>query len=68
MTGRIGSRNDITRFYNYGGRVDVVCGCFKGDLYQFADAVKDEHKYNDEYRLQYMAEIETVKRLWEVER
>ena len=47
--------------------VQVVCGCFRGNLEKFEKAVLETHKDNDLYREQYLKEIEKVKVLFELE-
>ena len=70
-TKKIGSRNDQTTFYysetKNGMEVQVVCGCFRGNLEDFEKAVLKTHKDNDLYRKQYLKEIEKVKILFELE-
>lgn len=69
-TKKIGSRNDQTTFYygetESGVEVQVVCGCFRGNLEKFEKAVLETHKDNDLYREQYLKEIEKVKVLFEL--
>lgn len=70
-TKNIGSRNDQTTFYygetKNGMEVQVVCGCFRGNLEKFEKAVLETHKDNDLYREQYLKEIEKVKILFDLE-
>lgn len=71
-TGKVGSRNDQTTFYygetkNNEKEIQVVCGCFKGNLEEFEEAVLETHKDNDFYRKQYLKEIEKVKVLFDLE-
>lgn len=70
-TNKIGSRNDQTTFYygetKKGMEVQVICGCFNGNLEDFEKAVLETHKDNDLYRKQYLKEIEKVKVLFELE-
>ena len=70
-TKKIGSRNDQTTFYygetENGMEVQVVCGCFRGNLEDFEKAVLETHKDNDLYRKQYLKEIEKVKVLFDLE-
>ena len=70
-TKEIGSRNAQTTFYygetKNGMEVQVVCGCFWGNLEDFEKAVLETHKDNDLYREQYLKEIEKVKVLFELE-
>ena len=69
-TKKIGSRNDQTTFYygetKNGMEVQVVCGCFWGNLEEFEEAVLETHKDNDLYRKQYLKEIEKVKILFDL--
>ena len=70
-TKKIGSRNDQTTFYygetESGMEVQVICGCFRGNLEDFEKAVLKTHKDNDLYREQYLKEIKKVKVLFELE-
>ena len=70
-TDRIGSRNDQTTFYygktEEGMSLQIVCGCFRGDLEEFEKAVLKTHANNEEYKIQYLKEIEKVKVLFELE-
>lgn len=69
-TKKIGSRNDQTTFYygetKNGMEVQIICGCFNGNLEDFEKAVLETHKDNDLYREQYLKEIEKVKVLFEL--
>ena len=47
--------------------LQVVCGCFRGDLEEFEKAVLKTHADNDIYREQYLKEIQKVKALFELE-
>lgn len=71
VSSKIGSRNDQTTFYygktNNGNLIQVVCGCFCGDLKEFEAAVLKTHADNDIYREQYFKEIEKVKVLFDLE-
>ena len=71
ITQNIGSRNDQTIFYygktDKGMSIQIQCGCFHGDLKEFAEAVEKTHGA-DEYGEQYRREIEKVKALFELER
>ena len=54
VTPCIGSRNDNTTIYWLDGNVQVVCGCFRGDLDDFEARVREVHsdsKYGKEYQL-----------------
>ena len=62
VTPCIGSRNDNTTIYWLDGNVQVVCGCFRGDLDDFEARVREVHGDN-EYGRAYMAEIAKVRAL-----
>lgn len=70
ITGTIGTRKDQTIFYygdtKSGKSLQVICGCFRGNLEEFAQAVEKTHGDN-EYGKQYKKEIEKVKILFELE-
>ena len=66
-TDRIGSRGDHTLFYYDGMLLQVVCGCFRGDLKEFETMVLKTHANNEVYRNQYLKEIAKVKVLFELE-
>lgn len=66
-TDRIGSRGDHTLFYYDGMLLQVVCGCFRGDLKEFETMVLKTHANNEVYRNQYLKEIAKVKTLFELE-
>ena len=67
QTKRIGSRDDVTYFYYDGEDLQVVCGCFRGNLKEFEEAVLKTHKDKPTYREQYLKEIEKVKALFELD-
>ena len=57
----IGSRNDFTTFFRTKeSKIFVSCGCFKGDIDQFAKKVKKTHGDN-EHAKAYMLAIELAK-------
>ena len=59
--GAIGSRNDTTTFFRCKDeKIRVFCGCFFGDLDEFAEKVKETHGDN-EYGRVYMLAIEMAK-------
>ena len=59
--GAIGSRNDTTTFFRCKDKkIRVSCGCFFGDLDEFAEKVKKTHGDN-EYGRVYMLAIEMAK-------
>lgn len=70
-TKKIGSRLDTTTFYygetENGMEVQIICGCFRGNLEKFEKAVLETHKDNFFYRKQYLKEIEKVKVLFDLE-
>ena len=58
----IGSRNGTTTFFNCAdGKIRVSCGCFYGDLDEFAKAVNKTHGDN-EYGQVYRIAIEMAKK------
>ena len=59
--GAIGSRNDTTTFFKCkDGKIRVSCGCFFGNLEEFAVKVKQTHGDNEHGRV-YMLAIEMAK-------
>ena len=59
--GAIGSRNDTTTFFKCkDGKIRVSCGCFFGNLEEFAVKVKRTHGDNEHGRV-YMLAIEMAK-------
>ena len=72
ITKKIGSRLDTTTFYygetENGMEVQIICGCFRGNLEDFEKAILETHKDNDLYRKQYLKEIEKVKVLFDLEK
>ena len=58
----IGSRNDTTTFFNCAdGKIRVSCGCFYGDLDEFAKAVNKTHGDNEHGQV-YRLAIEMAKK------
>lgn len=47
--------------------IQVICGCFRGDLEDFEKAILKTHKDNALYRKQYLKELEKVKILFDLE-
>ncbi len=43
----IGSRNDTIYVYWSCDRTEVICGCFRGSLLNFEEAVENTHKDNE---------------------
>ena len=59
--GAVGSRNETTTFFKCeDGKIRVVCGCFFGDLDEFAQKVKNTHGDNQHAKV-YMLAIEMAK-------
>ena len=57
----LGSENRNTTFFKCkDGHIHVSCGCFSGDLNDFADKVKETHGEN-RYAKEYLACVEVVK-------
>jgi hypothetical protein len=56
---KIGSRESQTTYYWNEEKEQIVCGCFKGTLQEFKDAIKNEHKDN-EHSKAYFKWIEAV--------
>ena len=61
VVGAIGSRKDFTTFFRSKNlEICVTCGCFRGNIDEFAKKVKQTHGEN-KYAKQYMAAIEMAK-------
>ena len=59
--GAIGSRNDTATFFRCrDGSIKVVCGCFFGNLDEFAKKVRKTHGDNDHAKV-YMLAIDMAK-------
>ena len=73
VTGHIGSRNKQATFYYLDDdemgdkKIQVVCGCFRGNIEEFEQAVLETHADNDDQRKQCLKEIAKVKVLFELE-
>ena len=61
-TSKIGSRKEQTYFYFDKKRIQVMCGCFSGNLIEFEKAVNETHG-NNKYAKQYNKQIKIVKYL-----
>ena len=48
-------------------KIQVVCGCFRGNIEEFEQSVFKTHADNDEYREQYLKEIAKAKILFGLE-
>lgn len=59
--GPIGSRNDTTTFFNRkDGNICVACGCFRGNIDEFAAAVQKTHG-NNQFATRYKLAIELAR-------
>ena len=59
--GAVGSRNDTATFFRCrDGSIKVVCGCFFGNLDEFAKKVRKTHGDNDHAKV-YMLAIDMAK-------
>ena len=58
----IGSRRSQTTTYWLLGNIQVVCGCFRGNLSSFKEAIASKHKGNqhEQEYLQYIKIVETI--------
>jgi hypothetical protein len=62
---KIGSRSSQTTIYwNDSTNIQVICGCFRGNLEQFKEKVKQVHG-NNKYAREYFNFIEKVKQFIE---
>ena len=61
MSKRIGSRNAQTIAYIFDNKIQIVCGCWKGDLQAFEARVKEVHGENKKYLKEYTEYIKLVK-------
>ena len=57
---KIGSRNANTTAYWLGEDVQIICGCFRGDLAEFEAAVRETHA-ETEHLNPYLKLIENLK-------
>ena len=62
VTPFIGSRNSQTIIYWNDEQIQIICGCFNGNLEQFELQVQQKHG-NSKYGKQYQAEITKFKYL-----
>lgn len=58
---RIGSRKSCTYFYKTTSEIYVRCGCFFGTIAEFEARVKETHKDNKQYRMEYLKAIRYIK-------
>ena len=63
-TPKIGSRGDSTAIYWTTKKdVQIICGCFSGNLKEFDRKVRETYKKDSEYGKQYLSQIKTMKHL-----
>jgi hypothetical protein len=62
----MGSRKSQTTTYWIGNNIQVVCGCFRGNLDEFEKRVKTIHT-GTAYESQYMLYIKTLRVIFELE-
>jgi len=63
---KMGSRDDQTIVYWISNKdVQIVCGCFCGNLSEFEKRVKETYDDENKYRKEYDKYIETIKYLIE---
>lgn len=65
-TPQIGRRKSNTTIYWVGSNVQVVCGCFRGDIDAWKAAIKETHKDNDKHLKDYLKQVEIVKKIIEL--
>lgn len=58
---RIGSRKGCTYFFKTLSEIYVRCGCFFGTIAEFENKVNETHKYNEQYRREYLEAIKYVR-------
>lgn len=58
---RIGSRRDCTYFFKTSSNIYVSCGCFFGTIAKFEAKVNETHKYNEQYKKEYLEAIKYIK-------
>ena len=63
IIGPIGSRQDYTTIYHTPNGIFVACGCFRGNIDEFAEAVKKTHADN-QHAHDYTALIDFVKKYY----
>jgi hypothetical protein len=59
---KIGSRKQQTTVYFLEDKIQVICGCYRGNLIEFQNKVSDVYKNtNEQYYSEYMSFIKKVK-------
>lgn len=57
----MGSRNSQTSIYWIDTNIQIICGCFRGDINKFEEAIKQTHANNDTYKNEYLKLVELMK-------
>ena len=61
VSSTIGSRGDTTTIYWISGDdIQVVCGCFRGDLSKFREAITKTHNEESIHRKNYLLWLDSV--------
>lgn len=68
VTPKVGSRDDNTTIYWVGNDVQVVCGCFRGNVDEWEAKIKETHKYNKKHLKDYLEQVEIVRKIMELSR
>lgn len=66
VTPKVGSRDDNTTIYWVGNDVQVVCGCFRGNVDEWEAKIKETHKYNEKHLKDYLEQVENIKKIMEL--
>lgn len=66
VTPKVGSRDDNTTIYWVGNDVQVVCGCFCGNVDEWEAKIKETHKYNEKHLKDYLEQVENIKKIMEL--
>lgn len=66
VTPKIGSRKDNTTIYWTDDNVQVVCGCFRGNVDEWEAKIKETHKYNEKHLKDYLEQVEIVRKIMEM--
>ena len=61
MSKNIGSRKSQTTIYILKNKIQVVCGCYKGNFEEFEVRVREVHQNNTQYLNEYLEFIEFAK-------
>ena len=66
VTPKVGSRDDNTTIYWVGNDVQVVCGCFRGNVDEWEAKIKETHKYNEKHLKEYLEQVEHINKIMEL--